>query len=138
MVIACCVSCRPPSLKGLTVPAFSKMKPSGKFWVKWKEHGFDGSDIVTEYEFSDDRKWRFDYAFPELKVAVEIDGFGFGHQAQQGQAQDNEKINAAIELGWVVLRYNSRNLGSHGATEEAVRQVCRVLMMRHETKVEVH
>ncbi len=73
-----------------------------------------------------------DFAWPELRVGVEIDGFGYGHQAQQHMATVNEKQNEAVELGWTILRFNSRQLGSHGATEEAVRQVCRVLMSRHE------
>ncbi len=112
---------------------FSKCKPAHKFLIKWAEFGFDGSDITQELEFAEGRKWRFDFAWPSLKVAVEIDGFGFGHQAQQCIANQNEKANAAIELGWVVLRFDSRTLGSHAKTEAAVEQVCRVLQARAET-----
>jgi hypothetical protein len=111
----------------VSVP-FSKLKPADKFAAKWAEHGLAGGEPETEYLFDPERKWRFDFAWPTLHVAVEIDGFGYGHQAQQCLAKSNEKQNAAVESGWIVLRYNSRQLGSHGATEDAVRQVCRVLM----------
>ena len=118
---------------------FSKLPPADKFKVKWQAVAEEGGELkgalpVPEHQFGDDRKWRLDFAWPSLKVGVEIDGFGYGHQAQQCMAEDNEKANAAVELGWYVLRFNSRQLGSHGATEEAVRQVCRVLISRGEER----
>ena len=108
---------------------FSKMKPAEKFASKWKEHGLTGGDPIQEFEFDavDGRKWRFDFAWPELMVAVEIDGFGFGHQAMQAMERDNEKQNAAVQQGWWVLRYNSRQLGSHAKVEAAIQQVSEIL-----------
>jgi len=87
---------------------------------------------IPEFEFSN-RKFRFDYAFPNVKLAVEIEGgayartikchscgqvvkvkskkgglvpfrFGGGHNGSRFES-DREKYNLAIELGWVVLRY---------------------------------
>lgn len=107
---------------------FSKWKPSPKFeWVLWSEFSAFANHCVKEFEFSPDRKWRLDFAWPDLKVGVEIDGFGFGHQAQQCMAEDNEKANAAVELGWRVLRFNSRQLGSKRGVYEAVEQVCQII-----------
>ncbi len=106
---------------------WSKLKPAEKWRVKWDQFGWKGSDITEEYRFDADAKWRFDYAFPSLKVAVEIDGFGFGHQAVNRLTDNNEKANAAVEQGWRILRYTSKQLGSHASCEEAVDQVCRVL-----------
>lgn len=111
---------------------FSKLKPAAKFARKWDEHGLKGGEPETEFHFSKDRNWRFDFAWTGLFVAVEIDGFGYGHQAVDRLSDNNEKQNAAIELGWVVLRFDSKLLGSHGKAEEAVLQVCRVLMERGE------
>jgi hypothetical protein len=54
------------------------------------------------------RLWKFDYAIPEKLVAVEIEGGVYvqgRHTRGQGYIKDMEKYNAAIELGWVVLRY---------------------------------
>lgn len=68
----------------------------------------------AEYPFHPTRKFRFDYAFPNEKVAIEIDGGLFNqykgkhsgrHSGGEGQKADMEKMNAAAELGWVVLHY---------------------------------
>lgn len=100
---------------------FSKWLPAEKF-----RHCMNSdmqSHCREEHEFCDDRKWRFDFCWPQLHVAVEIDGFGYGHQAQQQMAADNEKANRAVAMGWRVFRYNSRQLGSKRGVEEAVDQV---------------
>ncbi len=101
---------------------FSKWAPAEKF-----EHILRGTGVYEyvekEVEFDAKRKWRFDFAWPSKRVAVEIDGFGYGHQAQQQMAADNEKANRAAELGWVIFRYNSRQLGSKAGVEAAVEQV---------------
>ena len=108
---------------------WSKWKPAAKFAFVWERDGFDGGDPDLEFRFHPSRRWRFDYAWPELMIAVEIDGFGFGHQSQQGIGGQNEKRNAAIELGWRVLVFDSRTLGSKQGVADAVEQVCRVLMI---------
>lgn len=66
----------------------------------------------TEHRFHDKRKFRFDYAWPDIKVAIEIDGINYSssgghtrHQQAGGYMRDREKDNLAIELGWVVLHY---------------------------------
>lgn len=99
---------------------FSKWKPAEKFAHVWREQGLEGDDLETEYEFHPTRRWRMDFAWPSQMVAVEIDGFGYGHQAQQQMAADNEKQNAAVSLGWKVFRFNSRQLGSRAGVEDAV------------------
>ena len=106
---------------------FSRLKPAQKFLVKWHGHGVDGYDMQQEYRFHPTRRWRFDFAWPQLMLAVEIDGFGYGHLSQTAIDNQNEKANAAIELGWHVLRYGSRMLGSHDKATDAVAQVCRVI-----------
>ena len=62
-----------------------------------------------EYLFHPTRKWRFDFAFPKQKIAVEIEGvtggMGGRHQRRSGLEGDAYKYNAAVLLGWRVLRY---------------------------------
>lgn len=61
---------------------------------------------VFEHRFHADRKWRFDIAFPDRKVAVEIHGglFRFGHHSRgKGFLDDREKMGEAQRLGWKVL-----------------------------------
>ena len=62
----------------------------------------------TEYKFHPHRRWRFDYANPELKIAVEQEGgvwISGRHNRGKGFLGDMEKYNAAIVMGWRVLRY---------------------------------
>ncbi|MEM4203152.1 MAG: hypothetical protein QXS54_03685 [Candidatus Methanomethylicaceae archaeon] len=66
-----------------------------------------------EYYFDPPRKWRFDYAWPERKVAVEIEGgvWTYGrHNRAATFIKDLEKYNRAVELGWRVLRYTPQQL----------------------------
>ena len=68
---------------------------------------------VTEYAFHPTRKWRFDAAWPDLKVAVEIDGGtgnGGRHVRPVGFRNDCIKLNEAALLGWLVLRGFSPSL----------------------------
>jgi very-short-patch-repair endonuclease len=63
---------------------------------------------TREYRFHPDRRWRFDFAWPECRVAVEVDGNawntkGGGRHAQDG---DREKINAAMSLDWRVFHFS--------------------------------
>lgn len=63
---------------------------------------------VAEYKFHPDRKWRFDYANPDIKIAVEKEGGVWlvgRHNRGKGFLNDMEKYNEAILLGWKVLRY---------------------------------
>ena len=73
-----------------------------------------------EYRFDPGRRWRFDYAFPDSKVAVEVDGgtySGGRHTTGSGYAKDAEKMNAAIVDGWAVLRYTTAMIQA-GAIEQ--------------------
>lgn len=68
---------------------------------------------VAEYKFCPDRKWRFDFAFPKLRLAVEIEGglfTGGRHSRPLGYIADMEKYNMASELGWTLLRYRPRKI----------------------------
>lgn len=108
---------------------FSKWAPADKFAFAFENQYSDlFAHCETEFELDDNRKWRFDFAWEQIQLAVEIDGFGFGHQAQQRIAQNNEKRNAAVACGWRVLVYDSRLLGSREAVEDAVHQVAECII----------
>jgi hypothetical protein len=54
------------------------------------------------------RDWRFDRAWPDRLVAVEIDGGVFSrgrHVRATGYLGDVLKANAAVELGWRVVTF---------------------------------
>jgi len=62
---------------------------------------------VREWRFHSVRRWRFDFAWPDLKVAVECEGGTWSrgrHVRGKGFEGDCQKYNAAAVLGWKVLR----------------------------------
>lgn len=62
---------------------------------------------VREHRFHPVRRWRFDYAWPEQRVALEVDGgvwTGGRHTRGAGFIKDMEKLNAAVVAGWRVVR----------------------------------
>lgn len=61
---------------------------------------------VAEHRFHPTRGWRFDFAWPDARVALEVDGaIGWGrHTRPDGWHKDTEKLNAAVAAGWRVLR----------------------------------
>ena len=70
-------------------------------------------DVFPEYRFHDTRKWRFDYAIPSKKIAVEIEGGAWingRHNRAQGFIADMEKYNTAAAMGWRLLRATPQNL----------------------------
>ena len=68
---------------------------------------------ITEHQFDDKRKWRFDLAWPDRKIAVEIEGgHGGRHQRFYGYANDCEKYNQATILGWRVYRFTGEQIKS--------------------------
>lgn len=66
-----------------------------------------GLNVVPELSFCEGRLWRMDYAFPDAKVAVEVEGgtwTGGRHTTGSGFKKDAEKYNTAASLGWLVLK----------------------------------
>ncbi len=60
-----------------------------------------------EVVFCPPRKWRFDYAWVEHKVALEVEGGVWTrgrHTRGAGFLADMSKYNSAAELGWLVIR----------------------------------
>lgn len=77
---------------------------------------------VPEHQFHPKRKWKFDFAWPLLKIAVEIEGGvwrgrgrgsktgdnpGGAHSHPMNILRDIEKYNAAGMLGWRVFRFTT-------------------------------
>lgn len=64
-------------------------------------------ECVKEYKFHPTRRWRFDYAIPEHKIALEVEGgvwTGGRHTSPKGFLGDIEKYNTATLMGWRVFR----------------------------------
>jgi very-short-patch-repair endonuclease len=103
------------------------------FLAAWSKYG-SGRIPAREYVFSPTRRYRLDFAWVKERVGVELDGFskfGFGaHQTIVGVTRDHEKGNHAAELGWVLLRYTSKQLGSEAKREQVIQQIIRIVRQR--------
>lgn len=81
-----------------------------------------------EHKFHPERKWRFDYAWPDddykhrpfpeaaytiRPLALEVEGgvwTGGRHTSGAGFVKDMEKYNAAAALGWRIIRVQPKDL----------------------------
>lgn len=80
----------------------------------------DIAEPIPAYQFDLVRKWKFDFAWPDVHVAVEIEGgiwrgrgrgsktsdnTGGAHSHPLNILRDIEKYNAAARAGWRILRF---------------------------------
>lgn len=73
-----------------------------------------------ELVFARPRRWRLDFAWPDRKVAVEVEGGTWTngrHTRGTGFREDCEKYANAAILGWTVLRVTS----DHVRTGQAIK-----------------
>ena len=79
---------------------------------------------VAELMFHDERDWRFDRAWPDLGLAVEIEGgiySGGRHTRGYGYEQDLVKYAEATVMGWRILRVSTGHV-SRGRAVAWLRQ----------------
>lgn len=79
------------------------MKSVFPLWCE--QNGF--SKPTLEHRFAPPRKFLFDYAWLDRKIAVECEGgifTGQAHGSVSGILRDIEKYNLASANGWTVLR----------------------------------
>jgi very-short-patch-repair endonuclease len=116
------------------------------FQNAWNMLAKDMPKPVVECEFFEGRGWRFDFCWPEAKLAVEMDGGlrnntffskkhnafittkGGRHNRPEGYIEDCNKMNAATESGWAVLRYTSDHM-KHSPVQ-VIEQVMNTLKSR--------
>ena len=83
----------------------------------------------TEHRFHPVRRWRFDFAWPEYKVAVEVQGGIWSrgaHVRGLGYQKDCSKRNEAQLLGWIALDVTA----AHIENGKALAWIRRALMER--------
>lgn len=77
-----------------------------------------------EYRFCPDRRWRLDFAWPDRKLAVEVEGAVWAsgrHTRGSGYVGDLEKYNRAAVDGWTVLRFTTEDVRDDTAVTEIAR-----------------
>lgn len=78
---------------------------------------------TPEFLFHPSRKWRLDYAWPDAKLGLEVEGgvwTGGKHGRGSGIVKDMEKANGLALCGWRLLRVTPSALPTH-ATAQLVR-----------------
>jgi DNA-binding CsgD family transcriptional regulator len=127
------------------------------FDFHWRALAPDLPKPEPEHYFAKPRKWRVDRAWPEHKVAVEIEGGTWGRKVichncgsvvrakkaggrvgreirsygghnAAGFKKDIEKYNRLSALGWILLRYSNEDI--HGDPHSMVKQIRGALEMR--------
>ncbi|MFJ2989972.1 hypothetical protein ACIPF8_19065 [Collimonas sp. NPDC087041] len=80
--------------------------------------------VTREHQFHPTREWRIDFAWPDRKLAIEIEG-GIWTQGRHtrgaGMRADMEKYNAMAEMGWALLRFDSTAVSSGAAIKQVER-----------------
>ena len=74
----------------------------------------------VEFKFHHSRKWRSDFAWPEKKILVEVEGGHYSngrHVRGKGYSNDCEKYNEASLLGFTLIRVTSDHIKSGQAIE---------------------
>ena len=85
----------------------------------------EGLDVAKEVKFHPERRWKFDYAIVEAKIAIEVEGGAWingRHNRPEGFIKDMEKYNAAAVLGWRILRFTPQQIMTF-ETIETLKQI---------------
>jgi hypothetical protein len=94
---------RSRSLEPRRSPAMSSLEATFALQIK----SMNLPEPVREFKFHPSRKWKFDFAWTDINLAVEIEGgvwSGGRHSTGVGFTLDCEKYAEALCLGWRVLR----------------------------------
>lgn len=86
--------------------ADSKLEDTLAFWIGLSSL----PEPVREFKAIPSRKFRWDFAWPEQKLLVEVNGGTWGkggHSTGSGIARDYEKLNLANLAGWRCLIFTA-------------------------------
>jgi hypothetical protein len=89
--------------------------------------GVDLPEPKREYVFHPRRKWRFDFAWPVYRIALEVNGGAWTqgrHTRGEGYIEDLNKLNEAQLLGWQVYQVTPAQV----KTGQAIGLIERALM----------
>jgi hypothetical protein len=73
---------------------------------------------VREHVFHPTRKWRIDFSWPHLKLAVEIESSV--HRIKSRFASDIPKYNELQKQGWTLLRYTRQMVEAGTAIDDVI------------------
>lgn len=102
---------------------YKKSSLEKAMWKQLKAEGL-GNVFVPEFRFHPVRRWRFDLASPETRLACEIQGgiFTYGaHSRPSGQLKDYEKFSEAAIMGWRIVLVSSLEIRNGQALDRLKR-----------------
>ncbi len=74
-----------------------------------------GSGLRQRLKAAGLKDWRFDFAWPDIKLAVEVEGGAWvngGHNRGGGFTEDLKKYHHAATMGWMVYRCDAELIRS--------------------------
>ena len=83
-------------------------------------------DFEQEFKFHPERKWRADFHLIGKKILIEVEGgiwSGGRHTRGKGYIGDMEKYNAAVMLGYQVIRFSTDQVKSGHAIQQIEKMV---------------
>ena len=83
-------------------------------------------EFEQEYQFHPKRKWRADFHLVGKKILVEVEGgiwSGGRHTRGKGYIGDMEKYNAAVMMGYQVIRFSTEQVKSGLAVQQIEKMV---------------
>jgi len=95
------------------------------FWLHCRAHNLTPE---REYRFAPPRRYRFDFAWPDMKLAVEVEGgtwMAGRHNRGAGYESDCRKYSEAAALGWRVIRATTQMVQTGEALAFTLRGLAR-------------
>jgi len=114
-------------VKAGKLPKFNVGEETFAFYAR----AFKLPPFVREYRFHETRQWRLDFAWPQFRVGVEIQGGvwrpGGGAHSRPGMIErDMEKHNALVMRGWWMLLVTPKQV-QDGSAMQLVDELLRIV-----------
>lgn len=82
-----------------------------------------------EYKPGTVRKYKLDYAWPDIKVGIELNGGIFmkkgGHNSISGLLRDYERMNYLQILGWLIIQFDPSMMRNDLYVKEVITKALR-------------
>ena len=89
---------------------YTTSTPDGETRLAFQLDALGVPVFACQYQFAKPRRWRADFAWPEYRLIVEVDGAVWAngrHTRGSGRVRDMERDNWCALHGWRVLRYTT-------------------------------
>lgn len=122
-----------PDLEGMLMTQLTQVG------IKQAEDEYDTTGYLRQYRFHHKRKWLFDFAWPDIKLAIEVHGGTYVPRSKTGkvlpgahsrgahQRRDFEKWSYAAMDRWVILHFDTKDVTKRVAIArviQALRKLC--------------